>query len=152
MQIPAEYLEEKNYAGTRLIEVTDESVLNLTADLKALQQEANPYLEKMEALTPEMDPIYSEISLLQNKINELQATVKPIREKYNAEMEYVEAIEQRAMVIKNKLTPIVLDLVKDELGEFEKALQTTERDGKLYVEVIDELEEKVKAIRASKSK
>lgn len=152
MQIPKDLLSEKNYEGTRLIEINDEGVKNLMADLTALQQEANPYLEKMETFTPQMDPIYSEISLLQNKINELHAQVKPIRALYDAEMEHVEAIEQRAMVIKNKLMPIVLDLVKDELGEFEKATQTVTKDGKLYVEVIDELEEKIKAIRASKNK
>jgi tetrahydromethanopterin S-methyltransferase subunit B len=150
MQIPAELLSEKNYEGSRLIEITDEGVLNLTADLTALQQEANPYLEKMEAITPEMDPIYSQIAELEAKKKELQAEVAPIRARYDAEVPFVEEIEQRAVLIKNKLMPIINDLVKDELGEFEKALQTVHKDGKLYVEVQDLLEEKIKQIRASK--
>lgn len=150
MQIPKEYLEEKNYEGTRLIEVTDEAVLALTAELTALQQEANPYLERMEALTPEMDPIYSEIAELEAKKKELQLQVAPIRAKYDAEMEFVEEIDQRASLIKNKVQPIINDLVKGELGEFERAMQTVHKDGKLYVEVQDQLEEKIKQLRANK--
>lgn len=152
MQIPSELLSEKNYEGTRLIEITDEGVLNLTSDLTALQQEANPYLEKMEAITPEMDVIYSKMAELDKQKKELQAEVAPIREKYDAEAVFVEEIDQRATLIKNKLLPIINDLVKDELGEFEKAMQTVNKDGKLYVEVQDEIEEKIKAIRASKNK
>jgi len=150
MQIPAELLKESNYEGTRLIEITDEAVLNLTADLTALQQEANPYLEKMEALTPQMDPIYSEIAELEAKKKELLAQVAPIRAQYDEEMVFVEEIDQRATLIKNKVQPIINDLVKGELGEFERAMQTIHKDGKLYVEVQDQLEEKIKQLRANK--
>lgn len=150
MQIPSEYLKESNYEGTRLIEVTDEAVLSLTAELSELQKEANPYLEKMEALTPQMDPIYSEIAELEAKKRELQAKVAPIREQYDAEMAFVEEIDQRATLIKSKVQPIINDLVKGELGEFERAMQTVHKDGKLYVEVQDQLEEKIKQLRANK--
>lgn len=150
MQIPAEYLTESNYEGTRLIEVTDEAVLSLTAELSELQKEANPYLEKMEALTPQMDPIYSEIAELESKKKELLAQVAPIRAQYDAEMQFVEEIDQRATLIKNKVQPIINDLVKGELGEFERAMQTVHKDGKLYVEVQDQLEEKIKQLRVNK--
>jgi len=53
-------------------------------------------------------------------------------------------------LIKDKIQPIILDLVKNELGEFEKAQQTIDKDGKVFVEIIDEIEEKVKSIRATK--
>jgi hypothetical protein len=38
------------------------------------------------------------------------------------------------------------------LGEFETARQVIEKEGKMYVEVIDELEEKIKTLRAAKAK
>lgn len=151
MQIPKELLEEKNYTGSRLIEITDETVLSLKQQLKDLQKEANPHLEKSEEFLPEMDRIYGLIQKLEQDKKKLQDEVKPIREKYDEVMKPVEEIDQRATLIKNKLTPIVNNLVKDQLGEFEKALQLKEEGDKIYVEVIDEIEEKIKAIRQSKN-
>ncbi len=151
MQIPKEYLEEKNYAGTRLIEINDETVLELKKQLDELQKEANPYLEASEKHLPEMDRIYAEIQKLEVEKRKLQEEIAPIRALYDEAIKPVEEIDQRATLIKNKITPIVTDLVKEQLGEFEKALQMKETDGKLYVEVADEIEEKVKAIRASKN-
>lgn len=147
MQIPQEYLEEKNYTGSRLIEINDSAVLALKEELKKLQDEANPHLEASEEFLPEMDRIYGLIQKLEQDKKELQEEVKPIREKYDEVMKPVEEIDQRATLIKNKITPMVNDLVKDQLGEFEKALQLKEEDGKIYVEVVDEIEEKIKAIR-----
>lgn len=151
MNIPKEYLEEKNYEGTRLIEVTDETVMELKKQLDELQKEANPHLEASEEFIPEMDRIYGEIQKLEEQKRKFQEEIAPIRAKYDEAIKPVEEIEQRAQAIKNKITPIVNDLVKDELGEFEKAMQMKEQDGKLYVEVVDEIEEKIKAIRASKN-
>ena len=151
MQIPKELLEEKNYEGSRLIEVTDESVLALKEQLNELQKEANPHLTASEEFIPEMDRIYGEIQKLEAEKKKLQEEIAPIRAKYDEAIKPVEEIDQRAQLIKNKITPIVNELVKDQLGEFEKALQMKEEDGKLYVEVVDELEEKVKALRASKN-
>jgi HD superfamily phosphodiesterase len=67
-------------------------------------------------------------------------------------MEKADKVYQKAQLIKNKITPIVNELVKPELKEFELAKEMVERNGKIYVEVIDEIEEKIKAIRASKAK
>ena len=42
--------------------------------------------------------------------------------------------------------------MEKELGEFETARQLIEKDDKLFVEICDEIEEKVKSIRAIKAK
>lgn len=151
MNIPKELLSEVNYEGTRLIEITDETVLELKKQLDELQKEANPHLEASEEFIPEMDRVYAEIQKLQQEKEKLQEEIAPIRAKYEEAIKPVEEIDQRATLIKNKITPIVNDLVKDQLGEFEKALQMKEVDDKIYVEVVDEIEEKIKAIRASKN-
>lgn len=151
MNIPKEYLEEKNYEGSRLIEITDETVMELKKQLDELQKEANPHLKASEKYVPKMDKIYAKIQKLETKKKALQEEIAPIRAKYDETIKPIEEIEQRAVLVKNKITPIVTDLVKDQLGEFEKAMQMKEEDGKLYVEVADEIEEKIKAIRASKN-
>lgn len=152
MQIPAEYLSEVNYEGTRLIKIEDETVTALTEELNKLQKEANPFLEQMEAITPELDPVYDEIRELELKKQELQKKVAPARARYDEIAKNVEEIDVRANAIKQKITPIILDLVKDELKEFEIPLHTTVKEGVMYVEVRDELEEKIKQLRAIKAK
>jgi chromosome segregation ATPase len=152
MKIPNEILSEKNYEGTRLIEITDTKVAELKAKLNALQAEANPTLEKMEAITPAMDLIFKKIGVLEEQKKTLHAELEPIRAPYDELLKEVEKIDQRAQLIKNKIQPLVNSIVAPMLGEFEKANQMIEKDGKLFVEVVDELEEKVKAIRAAKAK
>lgn len=152
MQIDKELLSEVNYTGSRLIEVTDETVIALQSELSELQKEANPYLAEMEKYTPEMDRVYGEINKLEEQKKALREEIAPTRALYDEQLVEVEKIDQKAQVIKNKIQPLILDLVKEELGEFEKALQVIVRDGKTYVEVVDEIEEAVKKIRASKEK
>lgn len=152
MQIPSDLLKESNYEGTRLIKIDDENVTTLQAELNALQKEALPFLEQMEAVTPSMDPIYAEIQELERKKAELQKQVAPFRAKYDEIAKNVEAIDDRAYPIKEKMTTIIFDLVKDQLGEFEMAMHTRVKEGVIYVEVQDVIEEKVKAHRASKVK
>ncbi len=152
MNIPADLLAEKNYSGTRLIEVNDPTIAALREELTALQLEANPFLEKMDAITPEMDPIYQKIGEHQAAIKKLQEEVAPIRAKYDVELQEVEKIDQKATLIKSKIEPLVKEFVKDELGEFELAKQLLEVDGKVVVEVVDEIEEKIKQLRAKASK
>jgi chromosome segregation ATPase len=152
MQIPAEYFSEVNYTGTRLVKIEDETVRALQDELTALQKEANPFLEKMEAITPELDPVYDEIRELELKKNELQKKVAPARARYDAIAKNVEEIDVRAAAIKAKITPIVIDLVKDELGEFEIPLHTMVKEGEMFVEIRDEIEERVKQLRAIKAK
>jgi chromosome segregation ATPase len=152
MQINKEVLAEKNYEGTRLVEITDEKVKALHAELNKLQAEANPHLKVMEEITPKLDPLFAKLRTLEEEKAKIKAEMTPIREPYDVELQAVEKIDQRAQLIKNKIQPLVLSLVKDSLGEFETARQLIEKDGKMYIEVIDEIEEKVKSLRASKAK
>jgi chromosome segregation ATPase len=152
MQIPAEVLSEKNYTGSRLIEIIDPKVIELKAQLTELQKEANPFLTEMDKIAPEMDPIFQEIQELEIKKNELREKLAPIRAPYDELLKKVEAIDSKAQLVKAKIQPLVNKIVEDQLGEFEKALHLKEEDGKLYVEVIDEIEENIKSIRQAKIK
>ena len=152
MKIPKELLSEKNYEGTRLIAITDKNVMKLKLELNALQKKANPTLLKMEEMSKVLDPYYQQIAQLNEKIKSLREEVAPHREKYDIEMKKVELIDQKAQLIKNKMQPMIDKNIADKLGEFEKPLHAIEKDGVMYVEVQDELEEKIKQLRAVKAK
>lgn len=152
MQIDKNILAEKNYTGSRLIAINDPTILKLKKELNAFQKQANPFLKKMEALTPAMDPIYTRIGEHQAQIKKLHEDLAPFKEKYDIELKRVELIDQKAQLVKNKMQPLVNRIVESQLSEFEKATQLIEKNSLIYVEVVDEIEEKVKAIRASKAK
>lgn len=152
MQIPSEYLKETSYEGTRLIEINDETVAALQAELDALQKEANPFLKEMEAFTPEMDAIYGEIQEMKNRETELKKQIAPTRAKYDALQEELMKIDARAVPIKDKMTVIINELISKDLAEFETPVHTIVKEGKLFVEVRDEIEEKVKQVRELKVK
>lgn len=152
MLIPKEMLAEKNYTGSRLIKVNDPTVLKLKKELTEFQKKANPTLKKMEEISKLLDPTYSKIAELNQQITKLKEEIKPTRELYDLEMAKVELIDQRAQLVKNKIQPLIEEAIKGQLGEFEKALQATEKNNLIFVEVVDELEEAVKRIRASKLK
>jgi CII-binding regulator of phage lambda lysogenization HflD len=150
MHIPKEFLEEKNYEGSRLIEITDERVAKLHKELKKLDEEVEPFRKEMERQSPELDALYAKLTPLEEQRAKLKEELETLLIPYRVEMEKADKVYQKAQLIKNKITPIVNELVKPELKEFELAKEMVERNGKIYVEVIDELEEKIKAIRAQK--
>lgn len=152
MQIPNEILKESNYEGTRLIEINDETVLALQEQLDALQKEINPALDRLqENFFSKADVIYKEINELNEKIRPLKEQLREMSEANKPDTDFIDGKEQEATLIKNKMQPLILSLVEDQLGEFETAKHTVIKDGKIYVEIFDEIEEKVKAIRASKN-
>jgi len=150
MQIPKELLNEKNYEGTRLIEVNHDKIKELQGILKELQLEAKPFLEEMEKISPKMDPIYTELGEIERKKKGLHDKLAPHRAEYDVPLKEVEKIDQRAQLVKDKIQPLVMKIVEKEVSEFEQARQLVEKDGKLFVEVADMLEEKIKEIRAKK--
>jgi chromosome segregation ATPase len=206
MQIPKEYLEEKNYEGSRLVEIIDPEILKLKQAIKDIQEkEANPILNEAEPLLKVIDPANTKIGELINKIKEISTKIRPltiefneasknfpeditefppelqaIKDKidpllsevkelesqvkevkkgkeneqnlYNEAIKKVEKLDARASLIKEKMQVLVNKLIVPQLGEFEKALHLIEKDGKVFVEIIDEIEEKVKAIRSLASK
>lgn len=206
MQIPKEFLEEKNYEGSRLIEITDPEILNLKQKIKDIQEkEANPILNEAEPNLKVIDPANTKIGELVNKIKEISTKIRPLtlefdeelkklpkditeftpelnkikdkidplmnevkaleaqilevkkgkqkeQEAYNEAIKKVEKLDARAALIKEKIQVLVNKIINPQLSEFEKALHLLEKDGKIYVEVIDEIEEKIKSIRALKVK
>jgi len=69
-------------------------------------------------------------------------------------MKKIEPAEKKARLIKDKLEPLVIKLVEDQLGEFEKPLHVTEDDktGDIYVEVEDQIEKTILRIREHNAK
>jgi len=156
MQIPKKYLEEKNYEGTRLIEINDPKVLKLKAEMKkyhpSQNKEVKAHLDEMERLSNILDPTFTKIRELDAEKKKLTDEAQPTKDLFDAELKAMEAIEQKTELIKMKIQPIVSKIVEKDLGEFEIARQLIEKDDKIFVEVSDEIEEKVKAIRAIKLK
>lgn len=152
MQIEKELLSEKNYTGSRLIEINDERVNVLQKKLTELQLEVNPILDKLqENYYSKADVIYAKIQELNKQLEPLKLELKTLFEANEEDTKLIDEKEAEAKLLKDKLQPIILDIVKDQLGEFETAKHTVSKDGKIYVEVFDEIEEKIKAIRASKA-
>lgn len=154
MKIPLELLAEKNYDGSRLFEITDEKVITLKKEIETYQPVAKPYLEKMEKLGKELDPFYTKIRELDAEKDKIKKEMQPTLDSFNAELKHMEKIQQKTDVLKDKIRVIVSKILEKELGEFESAreLRPDETTGKLFVEIIDEIEEKVKAIRMVKAK
>lgn len=152
MKIDPLILSEKNYEGTRFIEVKNPIVTSLIKEIALYQKEANPILEVMDKYAKVLDPYYQKIQKLQAEITKIKEDMAEDKARYDEELSKVEKIDQKAQLIKNKLMPIILKEVEGELGEFEVALQTKEQDGKIFVEVQDKLEEQIKMIRSQKAK
>lgn len=153
MQIDKELLSEVNYTGSRLILLEDENLTKLNTELTSYQQEINPIIDKLSAeYYPKIDPMYQEVQKLMEQAKELKAKIAEITNEFKPAIDVIESFEQKAQSVKNKMQPIILEIVKDQLGEFETAKNTVVRDGKIYAEVFDEIEEKVKAIRMVKAK
>ena len=153
MQIDKELLSERNYTGSRLIEIVNPKLDELQVELSALQQEINPVLDKLSAeYYPKLDPLYKEVQELNEKVKALKDQIGDITRSFQPDIEIIESTEQKATLVKNKMQPLIQKEIEGKLEEFEIARHTVVKDGKLYVEVFDEIEEKVKAIRVSKAK
>lgn len=153
MIIAPELLAEKNYAGSRLILVKEPKVYDLQNELSTLQKEINPILDKLsKEYYPKVDPLYQKVQALTLEAKTLREEIAKITTEYRADTESIETTEQKASLIKNKMSPLIMAEIDPQLGEFEIARHTkVQPDGQIYVEVFDEIEEKVKAVRHSKA-
>ena len=152
MKIPQEFLKESCYDGTRLVEITDEKVIELKKEISKFKPIPEPYLKEMDRLGKLLDPFYTKIRELEAEKDKLVKERQPNLDLFNAQLKEMEAIEQKTDLIKNKIQPLVAKLMEKELGEFETARQLIEQGDKLFVEVVEEVEELVKRIRMKKNK
>ena len=151
MQLPKDLLSEKNYEGTRLIEITDENVLRLFKERAEILKSGEPIMARMDELSKPLDEFYKKLQPLEEERKKIKEDMQPATDAYQAVVDEMDKnIYQKSRLIDQKLNPMVDNLVKDQLGEFEKAKTLTERDGKYYVEIEDQIEEKIKLIRATK--
>ena len=153
MKIDSTLLSEKNYTGNRRILVEDEKLQEFQTILEGYQKDINPLLDRMNVeYSPIVDPLNAEIQKKTLEIKELKARITAETDKFQDVIDGIEKAEQKAQLIKNKVQPIVLKALDGQLGEFEVARYTEVDGGKIYAVVFDELEEKVKEIRANKGK
>ena len=152
MKIDKDILAEKNYSGTRLIEIVDETVIKLKKEIAKFKPIAEPFLKKMDELGKTLDPFYTKIRELEAEKEKIKKEMQPTLDAFNAELKEMESIEQKTNLIKNKIQPLIAKLLEGQLEEFETGRQLIEKDDKLFVEIYDEIEEKVKQIRTNKTK
>ena len=150
MQIDKEILNEKNYEGTKLIEITDEQIIELNEKRKELLKEGEPFLKDMEKLSPPLDAWYAKLRPVEEEREKIKKDMQPAYDAYNEVWQKMDKVYEKGQLVANKIQPLVTAFMKDKLSEFETSKQMIEKDGKLFVEVVDEIEEKIKAIRASK--
>ena len=152
MNISKELLSAKNYTGARRIEIKSPMVTKYKKEIDKYQKQAMPFLLKIEKISKVLDPFYAKINEHTEEINKIKAEMADSLEEYQKEIAEVELIDKKAQAIKNKLQPIVDDLIKGKLGEFEKPVNLTSEKGFHYVEVTDELEDYIKSRRARAGK
>lgn len=150
MQIEKELLAEDKYTGIRLIPIKTHTVYQMAKEVDKIQKQANPILDEMEKLSKEkLEPTQIKIRELKEEIKKLQDNPEYIQaiDEYEVLLKRVELKDNKATVIKNKMQPLVDAEIEGQLGEFEKPLKLIGKDGKYFVEVIDELEEWLKGKR-----
>jgi len=154
----------------KVIDPVNAKIGRLKARIQPLVEKMRPLKEQFETevariggdlkeFTPELQAIKEKIDPYIEKIQKIEEDVLKCREEkkaeqtaYDNEMKKVELLDQKARLIKNKLVPLINLIVNPQLGEFEKATSIIEKDGKIYAEVIDQIEERVKQIREEKLK
>lgn len=118
---------------------------------KALPEDATEQTPEMAELAEKMNPVIDRIKEREVEISKIREEMKPHKDAWDAEHEKVQAIDKRAAVIKEKMIPFVMSELEGQLGEFEEAKHLVEKDGVIYAEVFDLLEEFIKAHRAKKN-
>jgi len=153
MQIPKEVLSEKNYTGNRRVLIDEPSLSEFQIILQEHQKEINPLLDVLNKdYYPVVEPLHAESMKNLAGAKELNIKMELEKEKYKEIMDKIDGLEAKALLIKNKVQPIVLKALEGQLGEFEVARYTEVTDGKIYAVIFDEIEEKVKELRANKAK
>lgn len=152
MNISKEQLSAENYTGTRKIQIHSSMVTKYKKEIDKYQKQAEPFLIKVEKIAKVLDPFYARINEHTEEINKIKAEMAEPLEAYQKEIAEVELIDKKAQSVKNKLQPIVDDLIKGQLGEFEKPVNLVSEKGLHYVEVTDEIEDYIKSKRARTGK
>lgn len=129
MQIDPNVFKEENYTNPRLIEVQNAEVKELYEIILGHQKTANPFINRFQ------------------EIEELKAQLKKEQEDLMAKME---AEDQLASKVKEKLVPMLEDEILPQLGEFDEFVGLEKIDDKMYAKINDKVEEIVKAIREKK--
>jgi hypothetical protein len=150
MKLTKELLSAENYTGTRRIQVKSPMIDKYKKEIDAYQKQAKPFLKKMEEISKVLDPHYAQITEHTKEINRIKAEMAGTLELYNVELKKVELLDQKAQMIKNKMQPIVDKEIAGKLEEFERPTNLTTEKGFHYVEVVDDIEEYIKAKRLRK--
>lgn len=115
---------------------------------KGLPKDATDSTPEMKVLEEKMNPVIDRIKEREAQIFKIREEMKPHKDAWDAEHEKVQVIDRKAAVIKEKIIPFVKEELKGKLEEFEEAKHLIEKDGVVYAEIYDQLEEFIKNYRA----
>lgn len=118
---------------------------------RALPEDATEQTPEMAELAEKMNPVIDRIKAREVEISAIREEMKPHKDEWDKEHDKVQAIERQAAALKEKIIPFVTKDLEGKLGEFEEAKHLIEKDGLIYAEVFDLLEEFIKAHRAKKN-
>ena len=150
MNISQEHLTEANYTNPRMIKLENTQVKELYQKILDIRKEIEPKVKELEEIEKELAPFRDEIQKKQAEIKELSDKAKPVMDKYNEKFKELEQPENEANKIKDKITPLVVEEVNGQLGEFEELVGVEFVDGDMYAKINDKIEETVKVVRQRK--
>jgi predicted transcriptional regulator len=141
MQIDPNTLKEENYTNPRLIEIQNEEIAKLYAVVLEHQKTANPFIERFQEIETKKAELKAP----------LEAYMKEVKQEQEDLMGKMEAEDQLASKVKEKLVPLLEDEILPQLGEFDEFVGIENIDGKMYAKINDKVEELVKAMRDKKA-
>lgn len=131
----------KEKEHSREVEVNDNDLLRLVREKTAIQVKGSQSLKSVDKEIRQISRINKKIRDLNLKIKEQVDKKEPLEKKIQPVMDGLDQLKVEDGKVKEKIVPLVEKLIENELGEYEMYETTTLRDGKVYVKVVDRLEE-----------
>jgi chromosome segregation ATPase len=154
MQIDPTLLSEKNYTGTRLVEVNDPKIKELKAKLKKIQvEEVNPILDSTEPLLKILDPYYAKIRELRESIRPILEKAKPLQEEYEKHLATIdpESKEERpeleALAQNMKKYIDEIHDIEAKIDEIKKEMQPTKDEYEKEMKKVEIIDQRAQLIK-----
>lgn len=127
---------------SRTILITDALVTKLMKEKAELQKKLKPVISEMDKLMKPLQPFYDKLSKLNKEIESVRDEMKPLSDTYMASVKKAESIDAQAVLIDHKITPILLDLTKNKIAEFEEVRNVSmNKNGLVEATIVDVIEE-----------
>jgi len=114
----------------RTILINDEKALEIYNDIIALQAEANPHIDRWSEIEEKKIELKQPFEDYKNEVVEEEKAIK----------ETLDAINQKADSLKQKLAPFLKDEVEPQLADTEEFENIEVIEGQLYANIYDAVE------------